>query len=254
MEAIRTGKSPIVTVMPTGGGKSMLFMLPAWIVPGGTTVVVVPLTALRDDMMDRCTRAGIRCSEWSVRQPPDGETVVFVTPESAVGDEFMTFLNRLKAVRRLDRIVIDECHVILDDQVDFRRRLQQLGKLMMAETQMVLLTATLPVREESKLYGRMGWQAGEVVKIRGRTTRVNIAYRIVRVSKQRSVKVQEEAQWDEVERVVERVVQQVVQQEGQGKVVIYCRTVAQVKQLGTAGGFDASDITEHAAWARRGMY
>jgi hypothetical protein len=55
MRAIQAGESPVVVVMPTGGGKSMLFMLPAWVEPGGLTVVVVPLIALRGDLHRRCT-------------------------------------------------------------------------------------------------------------------------------------------------------------------------------------------------------
>ena len=54
IEAIVAGESPIVAVMPTGAGKSMLFMLPAWAEQGGTTVVVVPLIALRGDIHRRC--------------------------------------------------------------------------------------------------------------------------------------------------------------------------------------------------------
>ncbi|CEN60839.1 Putative Superfamily II DNA helicase [Aspergillus calidoustus] len=54
MAAIQQGRSPVVAIMPTGGGKSMLFMLPAWAVPGGTTIVVVPLISLRQDMARRC--------------------------------------------------------------------------------------------------------------------------------------------------------------------------------------------------------
>jgi superfamily II DNA helicase RecQ len=50
--------------MPTGAGKSMLFMLPAWAEQGGTTVVVVPLIALRGDMRERCRKLGILVAEW----------------------------------------------------------------------------------------------------------------------------------------------------------------------------------------------
>jgi superfamily II DNA helicase RecQ len=63
IDAIVAGKSPVVAVMPTGAGKSLLFMLPAWAEQGGTTVVVVPLIALREDMMRRCTKLGISCAE-----------------------------------------------------------------------------------------------------------------------------------------------------------------------------------------------
>ncbi|KAG9193953.1 hypothetical protein G6011_03988 [Alternaria panax] len=155
IDAIVAGKSHVVAVMPTGAGKSMLFMLPAWAEQGGTTVVVVPLIALRGDMMRRCRKLGISCAEWDSRRPPDAAAVVLVTPESAVGEEFATFLNRLRATRQLDRIVIDECHIVLNRRYDFRKEMQKLGKLASAETQMVMLTATLPPSEEDELSRRM---------------------------------------------------------------------------------------------------
>ena len=40
---------------------------------------------------------------------------MLVTLEAALSEEFMTFINRLKATRQLDRIVIDECYVVLND-------------------------------------------------------------------------------------------------------------------------------------------
>lgn len=100
--------------MPTGGGKSLLFMLPAWAEQGGTTVVVIPLIALRGDMMRRCKSLGILCAAWEGRCPPDAAVIVLVTPESAVGEEFATFLNRLRVTRQLDCIVIDECYIVLN--------------------------------------------------------------------------------------------------------------------------------------------
>ncbi|KAG9378478.1 RecQ Superfamily II DNA helicase [Pyrenophora tritici-repentis] len=60
IKAITAGESPVVAVMPTGAGKSLLFMLPAWAEQGGTTVVVVPLIALRGDMAQRCKKLGYR--------------------------------------------------------------------------------------------------------------------------------------------------------------------------------------------------
>ena len=54
IEAIVAGESPIVAVMPTSGGKSLLFILLAFAEQGGTTIVVVPLIALRGDIKRRC--------------------------------------------------------------------------------------------------------------------------------------------------------------------------------------------------------
>jgi hypothetical protein len=45
----------------------------------------------------------------------DSESIVIVTPESAISDDFKTFINRLKATRQLDRVVIDECYIVLND-------------------------------------------------------------------------------------------------------------------------------------------
>ena len=58
-------------------------------------------------------------------------------------------------MKRLDRIVIDECHIVLNQQRDFRPMMQQLGRLMIARTQVVLLTATLPPSLEDRLWQRM---------------------------------------------------------------------------------------------------
>jgi superfamily II DNA helicase RecQ len=75
IEAIVVGENPVVAVMPTGAGKGMLFMLPAWAEQGVTSMVVVPLIALRRDMIRRCKLLGISCAEWECRHPPDGAAV-----------------------------------------------------------------------------------------------------------------------------------------------------------------------------------
>ncbi|KAK1807893.1 hypothetical protein LTR12_017751 [Friedmanniomyces endolithicus] len=141
IQAIQRGDSQIVTIMPTGAGKSVLFMLPAFVEPRGVNIVVVPMKGIRDDMMHRCGQLGIRWAAWEEGAAVDGASIVLVTPEKATSPEFGTFIRRLKRTQSLDRIVIDECHVVLNDQLDFRKMLQQLGQLAMAETQMVLLTA-----------------------------------------------------------------------------------------------------------------
>lgn len=59
LSAIQRGDGNVVVVMPTGGGKSMLFMLPASVGVGDVTVVVVPFVTLRHDMRGRSERAGV---------------------------------------------------------------------------------------------------------------------------------------------------------------------------------------------------
>ncbi|KAH2278073.1 hypothetical protein KXW02_007004 [Aspergillus fumigatus] len=88
MQAIQRGESPVVAVMPMGGGKSMLFMVPAFTAPGGTTIIMVPLVALRADMMWRCQELSISCVAWESQRPPDAASIMLVTPESAVSPDF----------------------------------------------------------------------------------------------------------------------------------------------------------------------
>ena len=61
IQSIVQRQSPIIAVMPTGAGKSLLFMLPAWMSRGGTTIVVIPLVALRADLQQRCQALGVSC-------------------------------------------------------------------------------------------------------------------------------------------------------------------------------------------------
>ncbi|RYO26416.1 hypothetical protein AA0113_g12493 [Alternaria arborescens] len=223
IEAIITGESPVVAVMPTGAGKSMLFMLPAWAEQGGTTVVVVPLVSLRGDMMRRCKELGISCAEWESRRPPDAAAIVFVTPESAVGEAFATFLNRLRATRQLDRIVIDECHIVLNRRYTFRKQMQQLGRLAAAETQMGLLTATLPPTEENELYRRMHYERGQVKMFRQPTTRTNVAYQTIKISRSAKKK--------DVESMVVKAVRQRMRKYRTGKLIVYGNSKPKVKAL-----------------------
>ena len=79
---------------------------------------------------------------------------MLITSESAVSQAFQTFILRIRASYRLERIVIDECHTILDNREDFRPTLQRLSELWAAEYQIIILTATLPPEDEA-LFSRI---------------------------------------------------------------------------------------------------
>ena len=61
--AVLDKTTPLVVVLPTGGGKSLLFTLPACIEESGVTVVVVPYRALIEDLVSRIRNCGIDCIE-----------------------------------------------------------------------------------------------------------------------------------------------------------------------------------------------
>ena len=154
IRGIIRGESPVIQIASTGGGKSLSFMLPAYCTPEGVTVVVVPLTALESDLERRCCEARIPAAVWSSGEPAArAASVVLVTPESVVTKGFRGFINRLVARQRLDRVVVDECHVILDSSADFRPKLLELGRTIADwGVQLVMLTATLAPRDEGTFF------------------------------------------------------------------------------------------------------
>jgi superfamily II DNA helicase RecQ len=225
IKAIMRGESPIVSVMGTGAGKSLLFMLPAMCSAmnsgqgrPGMTIVVIPMISLRQDIQRRCQAVGLSCAEWDYRHPQAGVSIMLVTSESAVSQGFQAFILRIRARHDLERIVIDECHTVLDSREDFRPKLQRLSELWAAECQIVMLTATLPPEDEGRFCRIMRIPRDIIQWFRAPTSRPNIVYRVHR----------QDGRDDEA---VREVIQVVLGQFPQGKVVIYSTSVARVKAL-----------------------
>ena len=139
-------------------------------------------------------------------------------------------------MHRLDRIIIDECHIVLNDQADFRPQMQQLGQLMVAKTQMVLLTATLPPTDEEVLFQRMRCRREDVSMFRARTVRPNIAYRVVRpvVDGQYA----NPRRWIQMP-VVADTVRERIRHAKPGKVVVYAQVVSHALEMAEILGCEA---------------
>ncbi|KAF1925609.1 P-loop containing nucleoside triphosphate hydrolase protein, partial [Didymella exigua CBS 183.55] len=178
IEAIMKQKSPVVVIMGTGGGKSATFMLPASC-STGVTIVVVPVVALKQNMMDRCKAAGIDCVLWDSQRPHEWASIVLVVPKSVATLAFEQFINRQRSMGWLDRVVIDECHTILDSVKGWRTKVLKLRELVKAETQLVCLTATLKPTEESEFIRLMALPPKEQCEwFRAPTSRPNLAYKV----------------------------------------------------------------------------
>jgi len=222
LKAILQRRLRVLVIMATGGGKSMLFMLPAAVSPnGGVTVVIVPLTSLRADLKDRCDRLGIGCAEWNGRRPPYWASIVLVTPESAVTKAFGRFIEEKRTMRQLDRIVLDECHVLAEVTPDWRPEFLKLTEMTEKGTQVVYLTATLPPTREPAFFEAAGLDVRDVAIFRDRTTRINIEYRVREYARDRL---------DET--VVQLVDAKRKQYPSAVQIIVYCRTVKETKHLG----------------------
>lgn len=95
IRAVARGEWPIIQIIPTGSGKSLTFILPAYCTPDGVTVVVTPLVSLQDDIVGRCIKLGIDAYVWKSREVQRAALLVFVTPESAVSKGFRMFVERM---------------------------------------------------------------------------------------------------------------------------------------------------------------
>lgn len=219
IRAIMRHESPILAVMGTGVGKSMLFMLPAKSIRTGTTIVITPLVSLQDDLIDRCQRANVSCMKWNPRYGYESKQVIIVTPESAVSKTFDGFLDRMIGLCQLDRIVIDECHTVLDSNDEFRPKMRQMWKLVEKEVQMVFLTATLPPHKEEEFTKIMRVQFEEKNKFRAPTSRKNIEYSVVEYDGEEG---------DAVQDIIEA---KLVEYPAPAKIIIYSSSIANMKKL-----------------------
>ena len=77
--------------------------------------------------------------------------ILLVTPETAISQRFINYMRKLQVMNRLDRIVIDKCHILLNTWLDFWQKLQKLRKVMEFAVQLVLLIAILLISKEGKL-------------------------------------------------------------------------------------------------------
>jgi superfamily II DNA helicase RecQ len=178
VDAIIINKSPIVVVIRTGIGKSLCFILPAASCPGGLTVMIVPPVSLQGDLMDRCRKLKILCAEWRSDKVPGDVLIVFVTPELAMMKRFLDFLELRRVMAKVDRIVMDECYMIMEGSLSFCPKLCELGTLALVGLQIVYLMTTLPPADKPAFFSIVNIRREDIVMVRAKITRHNVAYNV----------------------------------------------------------------------------
>jgi ATP-dependent DNA helicase RecQ len=209
VESVLAGQDTFV-IMPTGGGKSLCYQLPA-LMKEGTAIVVSPLIALMKNQVDAIrglseqhgiahvmnsslTKAEIK----QVREDIlDGKTkLLYVAPESLTKEENVEFLKKVT----LSFVAIDEAHCISEWGHDFRpeyRNLRNIINRLGQDIPLIGLTATATPKVQEDIIKNLGMNDAQVFKasfnrpnlfyeVRSKTRQVDAD--IIRFIKQRSGK------------------------------------------------------------------
>ncbi|QHT70528.1 DNA helicase RecQ [Rhodocytophaga rosea] len=161
----------VLVLMPTGGGKSICYQVPAMVMPG-ITIVVSPLIALMKDQVESLLSNGIPAaylnSSQSGQQQSDIENeclqgvikLLYISPEKLLSQGFQALLKKLP----IDLFAIDEAHCISGWGHDFRPEYTQLNLLKQnfPGIPVVALTATADKLIRQDIVEQLGLQAAKV--------------------------------------------------------------------------------------------
>ena len=184
------GGGDCLVLMPTGGGKSLCYQIPA-LLRTGTGIVVSPLIALMQDQVAALLEAGVRASFLNStlanedaaaveRRLIAGEfDLLYVAPERLLTPRFMQLLEKLRHTDKLALFAIDEAHCVAQWGHDFRPEYIQLSVLheRFPNVPRIALTATADQQTREEIIARLGLDGARTFV--ASFDRPNIRYRIV---------------------------------------------------------------------------
>jgi ATP-dependent DNA helicase RecQ len=185
VEHVTTGHDALV-LMPTGGGKSLCYQIPAML-REGCGIVVSPLIALMQDQVEALRQLGVRAEY--LNSTLDGETsarverellaggldLLYVAPERLLTPRFLSLLER----SRIALFAIDEAHCVSQWGHDFRREYRELTLLheRWPDVPRIALTATADPPTQAEIAERL--QLEDARRFVSSFDRPNIRYTVV---------------------------------------------------------------------------
>lgn len=168
-------KKDLLTIMPTGGGKSLCFQLPA-LLRKGITIVVCPLIALMKDQVDALQDNGINAVclhsnlEYETRRShqiailENKVKLLYVSPERLLKERFGEFLDLINSRVGIAAIAVDEAHCVSQWGHDFRPEYSQLKLLRQRYPQVPIqaLTATATKRVQQDIIRQLNLRSPDI--------------------------------------------------------------------------------------------
>ncbi|MBK9445733.1 MAG: DNA helicase RecQ [Betaproteobacteria bacterium] len=185
-----SGGGDALVLMPTGGGKSLCYQIPA-LLRHGVGIVVSPLIALMQDQVDALLQAGVRAAflnstlDWPQVQEIEKKLfsgdldLLYIAPERLAGERSIGLLDRLHEQNRIALFAIDEAHCVSQWGHDFRPEYLQLSAFheRYPTIPRIALTATADEATRGEIISRLG--LGEARVFISSFDRPNIRYAVV---------------------------------------------------------------------------
>ena len=179
-----------LVLMPTGGGKSLCYQIPA-LLRSGCAIVVSPLIALMQDQVDALTQLGVKAAclnstlAWQEAQAVEQAMfsgnidLVYIAPERLLLDRTLALLDALYEAGKLALFAIDEAHCVSQWGHDFRPEYLQLSTLheRYPAVPRIALTATADQATRNEMLQRLGLSEARVFL--SSFDRPNIRYTVV---------------------------------------------------------------------------
>lgn len=207
LEAVNAtlGAEDVFVLMPTGGGKSLCYQLPAIVKSGttsGTTIVISPLISLMQDQVEHLLQKNIKASMFSSKGTTEQRRLtfnlfingflelVYISPEMINASvQCKNAISKLYRDKKLARIVVDEAHCVSNWGHDFRPDYKELKYFKQEYPDIPMMALTATASEQVRMDVIHNLQLKNPVFLKQSFNRTNLFYQVLKKEKNSSLQI-----------------------------------------------------------------